>query len=151
MTRLEQKHDNELREVFLRLGRVEGVATVVEDRQVGLPKCMTDMGAMRNAISEASKGAFTMEEKQRILTTVEIIQSKKKVWTGITITVVSLCIMGIISFGLFMFGSHNPGKRIEEIEKQSIERSQQVDKSIQKLQAAIEENSKILNRKNSKE
>ena len=151
ITRLEQKHDNDLREVCFRLGNVESIANVVKDRQVGIPKCVVDMSEMRSYIAELTHGSFTTEEKQKILTIVDIIQSNKKIWIGITITVVSMCILGLISFGLFMFGSHNPDKRITEIEQSRIQRSEEVNKSLQKLQEGIETNRKLLGQRRGKE
>ena len=145
--KLELKHDRELMEVFDRLGETENMVTEVKTRQVGLIKCGIDMSGLEKKITAIEANVFTREERQKILSAVEDIQSKKKFINSVMVVVVSSCCLALLSFGFYIYRTHDTEKRVNQIELDRIARSEQVDSSLKKLQESVERNQKLIEKK----
>jgi hypothetical protein len=146
-TKLEAKHDRELTEVFDRLGATENLVTEVKTKQVGLTKCGVDMSGLEKKITAIEANVFTREERQKILSAVEDIQSKKKFINAVMVVVVSSCCLALLSFGFYIYRTHDTEKRVNQIEQDRIARSEQVDASLKKIQESVDTNLKLIEKK----
>ena len=145
--RLEAKHDRELTEVFGRMGKAEIVLAEVKTQQVGITKCGVDMTELEKKITAIEANVFTREERQKILNAVEDIQSKKKFINAVMVVVVSSCFLALLSFGFYIYRTHDTEKRVNQIELDRIARSEQVDSSLKKLQESMDKNQKLNEKK----
>ena len=145
--RLEAKHDRELTEVFGRMGKAEIVLAEVKTQQVGITKCGVDMTELEKKITAIEANVFTREERQKILNAVEDIQSKKRFVNSIMVVVVSSCFLAILSFGFYLYRTHDTETKVTQIEQDRIKRSEDVDRRLKGIQDLVEQNKQLIENK----
>ena len=145
--KLEIKHDRELAEVFGRMGKAEIVLAEVKTQQVGITKCGVDMTELEKKITAIEANVFTREERQKILNAVEDIQSKKKFINAVMVVVVSSCFLAILSFGFYLYRTHDTETKVTQIEQDRIKRSEDVDRRLKGIQDLVEQNKQLIENK----
>ena len=145
--KLELKHDRELTEVFGRMGKAEIVLAEVKTQQVGITKCGVDMTELEKKITAIEANVFTREERQKILNAVEDIQSKKKFINAVMVVVVSSCFLAILSFGFYLYRTHDTETKVTQIEQDRIKRSEDVDRRLKGIQDLVEQNKQLIENK----
>ena len=146
-SRLEVKHDRELLDVFGRLGKSETLLTEVKAQQVGIIKCGIDMTDLERKVTAIGVNVFTKEERQKIISAVEDIQSKKKFVNSIMVVIVSSCFLAILSFGFYLYRTHDTETKVTQIEQDRIKRSEDVDRRLKGIQDLVEQNKQLIENK----
>ena len=143
-TRLETKHDRELTEVFGRMGKSETLLAEVKSQQVGVTKCGVDMTELGKKVTAIEANVFTKEERQKILSAVEDIQSKKKFINAVMVVIVSSACLALLSFGFYLYRTHDTETKVTQIEQDRIKRSEDVDRRLKGIQDLIEQNKQLI-------
>jgi hypothetical protein len=144
LSRIETKHNTEIIDVSKRLYVVEATTETVKTNQVGVPTCNINMGILENKITIIEQNMFSTEDRKKILSAVELVQDKRTLIRGVSVTVISLVIMSIIGWMLYIYGINATEKRIINYEIAKEKHEIDIDKKLLEIQSIVEGNKELI-------
>lgn len=106
INQLNKNLDKNLDEIYERLRNAENDINLVKSKQVGTTKCTEEMAAESKKIAALEAGAFTKDEKDRIMTVVKFYEDQKSFRTRVLAGVIVLIILAGLGWGLYIYHMH---------------------------------------------